>query len=93
MTVFLRCGTNFCSRTAAMSALTAVGRCGASQRCAKRSVTAAQPWQGILKVARAEKCDALVIASHGRGGLGGLILGSQTARMLAHSKIPVLVIR
>lgn len=66
---------------------------GAGLRCAKQSVTAAQPWQGILKVARAKSCDAVVIASHGRGGLGGLILGSQTARVLAHSKIPVLVIR
>ncbi len=56
-------------------------------------VTAPQPWQGILKVARAKHCDAIVIASHGRGGLGGLILGSQTARTLAHSKLPVLVIR
>jgi len=44
-------------------------------------------------VARAKHCDAIVIASHGRGGLGGLILGSQTARTLAHSKLPVLVIR
>ena len=66
---------------------------GAEVRCATQSVTAAQPWQGILKVARARRCDAVVIASHGRGGLGGLILGSQTARVLAHSKIPVLVIR
>ncbi|HZS65988.1 MAG TPA: universal stress protein [Burkholderiales bacterium] len=66
---------------------------GAQVRCATQSVSAAQPWQGILKVARARGCDAIVIASHGRGGLGGLILGSQTARVLAHSKIPVLVIR
>jgi nucleotide-binding universal stress UspA family protein len=66
---------------------------GADVRCATQAVTAPQPWQGILKVARARGCDAIVIASHGRGGLGGLILGSQTARVLAHSKIPVLVIR
>lgn len=66
---------------------------GAEVRCATQSVTAPQPWQGILKVARGKDCDAIVIASHGRGGLGGLILGSQTARVLAHSKIPVLVIR
>jgi len=66
---------------------------GADVRWAKQSVSAPQPWQGILKVARAKSCDAIVIASHGRGGLGGLILGSQTARVLAHSKIPVLVIR
>ncbi len=33
------------------------------------------------------------MASHGRGGLGGLVLGSETTRVLAHSKLPVLVIR
>jgi nucleotide-binding universal stress UspA family protein len=33
------------------------------------------------------------MASHGRGGLGGLLLGSETARVLAHSKLPVLVTR
>jgi len=54
---------------------------------------AQQPWQGILRAARAGKCDAIVMASHGRGGLGGLLLGSETQRVLAHSKIPVFVIR
>ena len=33
------------------------------------------------------------MASHGRGGLGGAFLGSETQRVLAHSTIPVLVIR
>jgi len=54
---------------------------------------ARQPWQGILRAARAGRCDAIVMASHGRGGLGGLLLGSETQRVLAHSKIPVFVIR
>lgn len=57
------------------------------------SVTDAQPWAGILRAARARRCDAVVMASHGRGGLGGLLLGSETNRVLAHSKIPVVVIR
>jgi len=52
-----------------------------------------RPWQGILKTARARKCDAIVMASHGRSGLAGLFLGSETQRVLAHSSIPVLVIR
>ena len=52
-----------------------------------------KPWEGILKTARARKCDAIVMASHGRTGLGGLFLGSETQRVLAHSRIPVLVIR
>jgi nucleotide-binding universal stress UspA family protein len=53
----------------------------------------AWPWKGILGVARSKKCDAIVMASHGRGGLGGLLLGSETQRVLAHSRIPVLVTR
>ena len=56
-------------------------------------VYGALPWEGILRAARSGKCDAIAIASHGRGGLGGLILGSETTRVLANSKIPVLVVR
>jgi len=52
-----------------------------------------KPWEGILKAARSRKCDAIAMASHGRGGLKGLLLGSETQRVLAHSRIPVLVIR
>ena len=61
--------------------------------CAKVFIADAQPWGGILRVARSKKCDAIVLASHGRGALGGLLLGSETQRVLAHSKVPVLVIR
>lgn len=61
--------------------------------CATKYVTASQPHEGILKTARARNCDAIVMASHGRGGLGGLLLGSETTRVLASSKIPVMVIR
>ncbi len=62
-------------------------------RCATRSASSAQAWDAILKTARAERCDAIVMATHGRGGLGGLILGSETQRVIAHSKIPVVVTR
>ena len=61
--------------------------------CSTRIVADAPPWAGILKAAHQRKCDTIVIASHGRGGVGGLILGSETQRVLAHSKIPVVVIR
>lgn len=61
--------------------------------CATKTVTASQPYDGILKTARARGCDAIVMASHGRGGLGGLLLGSETTRVLASSRIPVMVIR
>jgi nucleotide-binding universal stress UspA family protein len=58
-----------------------------------RIIYGALAWEGILRAARAAKCDVIVMASHGRGGLGGLILGSETQRVLAHSKIPVLIVR
>lgn len=57
------------------------------------SVLGGEPWQAILRVARARKCDLIVMASHGRRGLAGLVLGSETAKVLSHSKIPVLVCR
>jgi nucleotide-binding universal stress UspA family protein len=65
----------------------------ASVRCKTGFVTSGQPWQAMLRIARSRGCDAIVMASHGRGGLGGLILGSETARVLANSRIPVLVVR
>jgi nucleotide-binding universal stress UspA family protein len=65
----------------------------AGVRCRTRFVTAGQPWQAILRDARSSGCDAIVMGSHGRGGLGGLILGSETTRVLANSKLPVVVVR
>jgi nucleotide-binding universal stress UspA family protein len=56
-------------------------------------LTAAQPWKAIIGAARSKKCDLIVMASHGRRGLSGLLLGSETAKVLTHSKIPVLVCR
>jgi nucleotide-binding universal stress UspA family protein len=61
--------------------------------CATQFVTAERAWEGILRVAKARRCDLLSIASHGRGGLSGLLIGSETQRVLAHSKLPVLVTR
>ena len=62
-------------------------------RCARLSLTNDQPWAGIITAAKDRKCDVIVMASHGRGGLAGLLLGSETTRVLAHSKKPVLVCR
>ncbi len=56
-------------------------------------VTDDSPWEGIIGVAKAKKCDLIVMASHGRRGLSGLVLGSETTKVLTHSKIPVLVVR
>jgi nucleotide-binding universal stress UspA family protein len=52
-----------------------------------------QPWQAIIQTARSKKCDVIVMASHGRRGLAGVLLGSETVKVLTHSKVPVLVCR
>ena len=49
--------------------------------------------QGIIDAAKREKCDLIVMASHGRRGLSAVVLGSETLKVLTHSKIPVLVYR
>lgn len=51
------------------------------------------PYQSIIETARKKKCDLILMASHGRRGLSSLLLGSETAKVLLHSKIPVLVVR
>jgi len=66
---------------------------GAKARCEKVFVTNDQPWAGIIKAARDRKCDVIVMASRGRGGFAGLLLGSETTKVLSHSKTPVLVCR
>ena len=51
------------------------------------------PHDGIIAAAKKQKCDAIVIASHGRSGLSKLFMGSVTQQVLAHSKLPVVVYR
>jgi nucleotide-binding universal stress UspA family protein len=51
------------------------------------------PAEGIVAAAEQIGADLIVMASHGRRGLGRLLLGSQTSNVLAHSKVPVLVTR
>ncbi|HET7156532.1 MAG TPA: universal stress protein, partial [Hyphomicrobiaceae bacterium] len=51
------------------------------------------PADGILEAAKANNCDLIVMASHGRRGLGRLLLGSQAVNVLTHSNVPVLICR
>jgi nucleotide-binding universal stress UspA family protein len=56
-------------------------------------VSAKVPDQAIVDTAKAQKCDLIVMGSHGRGGIGQLLLGSVTQKVLTHCHIPVLVHR
>jgi nucleotide-binding universal stress UspA family protein len=49
--------------------------------------------ESVIAAAKKHKCDLIVMASHGRRGLKRLLLGSETQHVLAHSPIPVLVLR
>ena len=53
----------------------------------------ATPYEGIIAAAKKARCDVIFMASHGRRGIAGLLLGSVTQKVLSHSKIPVLVYR
>jgi nucleotide-binding universal stress UspA family protein len=51
------------------------------------------PYQAIIDTAASKGCDLIVMASHGRHGISAIVLGSETVKVLTHSKIPVLVHR
>jgi nucleotide-binding universal stress UspA family protein len=51
------------------------------------------PAEAIVKAAVKYRCDLITIASHGRRGLSRLLLGSETQKVLANTRLPVLVIR
>ncbi len=53
----------------------------------------ALPAEAIIETAKSCGCGLIVMSSHGRRGLGRLLLGSQTSEVLAHSPVPVLVVR
>ena len=65
----------------------------ASVECDAVVATSDVPYEMIIDQATRFKCDLIVMASHGRSGLQGILLGSVTQKVLTHSKIPVLVCR
>jgi nucleotide-binding universal stress UspA family protein len=65
----------------------------AGVQCDVTHVTADHSYEGIIDTATLMGCDLILMASHGRKGIAGLVLGSETHKVLIHSKIPVLVCR
>jgi len=61
--------------------------------CETSHLTQAQPHQAIIETAQKRGCDLICMASHGRRGVSALVLGSETNKVLTHSKTPVLVCR
>jgi nucleotide-binding universal stress UspA family protein len=61
--------------------------------CSGHTVEALHPWEAIIDHAKAQNCDLIVMASHGRRGVAALLLGSETQRVLTHSPLPVLIVK
>ena len=61
--------------------------------CIKLALTCNVPYEAIIEAANRNDCDLIFMASHGRRGISGLLLGSETLKVLTHSTIPVLVHR
>jgi len=65
----------------------------AGVRCESAYATSDFPADAILKGAKKHGCDAIAMATHGRSGLSRLFLGSETMKVLTHSKLPVIVLK
>lgn len=65
----------------------------AGLQCDAHTVEALHPWEAIVDHAQTQGVDLIVMASHGRRGVAAMLLGSETQRVLIHSKLPVLVVR
>ena len=60
--------------------------------CQAHTVEALHAWEAIIDHAKQQRCDLIVMASHGRRGVAALLLGSETQRVLIHSPLPVLIV-
>ena len=83
------------ARSTAQKILDAAHKLGqeASIECDTLVMFSSAPWEGIIEAARQKSCDLIFMASNGRRGVNALLLGSETQKVLTHSKIPVLVYR
>ncbi|MDB5935053.1 MAG: sulfate transporter [Massilia sp.] len=61
--------------------------------CSCEQAVSDDPWKVIVATAADRQCDLIAMGSHGRRGVGAVLLGSETHKVLVHSSIPVLVYR
>jgi nucleotide-binding universal stress UspA family protein len=57
-----------------------------------KTYVAEEPWLGLQTYLDENKCDMLVMGSHGHGSLRGVLLGSVVTKMLASSSVPMFVV-
>jgi nucleotide-binding universal stress UspA family protein len=61
--------------------------------CSGEQVVSDDPWKVIVDTAAHRQCDLIAMGSHGRRGVGAVLLGSETQKVLVHSRVPVLIYR
>lgn len=83
------------AKTRAENYLAFVRRCAeeAGVPCDTVCETSDHPYDAILKTSETRRCDLILMTSHGRKGIVAVLLGSETRKVLTHSKIPVLIVR
>ena len=83
------------SRAQAQQYLSVIERAAqeAGVTCDTAHVSHDHPYEAIIDAAEKHGCDLIMMASHGRRGVQGVLIGSETQKVLTHSKIPVLVYR
>ena len=83
------------ARAAGQKRVDAIGKMAKAAGVPFASVVtkASTAYEGIINAAKRRKCDVIFMASHGRRGLSKLMMGSVTQKVLAHSRIPVVVYR
>ena len=83
------------AKTRAENYLAFVRKCAgdAGVPCEAVCETSDHPYEAILKTAETRGCDLIMMTSHGRKGLAAVLLGSETRKVLTHTRIPVLVMR
>ena len=65
----------------------------AGVQCSTVCETSDHPYDAILRTCDSTACDLILMTSHGRKGLAAVLLGSETRKVLTHSKVPVLIVR
>jgi len=61
--------------------------------CVTDQASTHEVYREIIRKAEEIGADLIIMASHGRGGVGALIIGSVASKVLTHSTIPVLIYR
>ena len=83
------------SRSQANGYLTVLNKAAdeAGVPCEIEVVLSDHPYEAIIHAAKSKGCDLIMMALHGRRGMRSILIGSETQKVLTHSKIPVLVYR